>query len=216
MLTHGASDSVRKIQSSLPPNCSKDIDPRYKEICDRFTSVAPDIQGLNGWRYQRQISGGIQEFIEAVSFQHYLETQCLITPEEAQGRLPGGVQLTEDDYVLGLFDMVGELMRFAITNMATNGEVPRGSTEEDRGLKRDILADLRSLRTCFETLDTSHGYMDGSPLKRDIEKKMEVMKACVEKVEGAVYGMIIRGQERPKGWVPDMGSETRPEPVESY
>jgi len=43
------------------------------------------------------------------------------------------------------------------------------------------------------------------------------MKTCVEKVENAVYGMIIRGRERPKGWVPDIGSEERGrEPVESY
>lgn len=101
-------------------------------------------------------------------------------------------------------------MRFAITSMATNGELPCG---EDQ---RDILADLRSLRTHFEALDTSHGSKDGSVLKRDIEKKMEVMKTCVEKVESAVYGMIIRGRERPKGWVPDMSSETRPELVETY
>ncbi len=148
--------------------------------------------------------------MEAVSFQHYLETQHLITFEEAQSKIPGGVQLTEDDYILGLFDLVGELMRFAITSMATNGELPRG---EDQ---RDILADLRSLRTQFEALDASHGSTDGSFLKRDIEKKMGVMKTCVEKVEGAMYGMIIRGRERPKGWVPDMSSETRPEPVETY
>ena len=151
-----------------------------------------------------------------MSFQHYLETQCLITLQEAQSRLPDGVQLTADDYILGLFDLVGELMRFAITGMATNGEVPRGSAEEDGGVKRDILADLRSLRTCFERLDTTRGKLDGSPMKRDIEKKMEVMKTCVEKVEGAVYGMIIRGRERPKGWIPELGSEPRPEPVESY
>jgi len=172
--------------------------------------VAPDLQVVNAWRYQRQISSGIQEYMEAVSFQHYLEAQHLITFEEAQSKIPGGVQLTEDDYILGLFDLVGELMRFAITSMATNGELPRG---EDQ---RDILADLRSLRTQFEALDTSHGSTDGSFLKRDIEKKMGVMKTCVEKVEGAMYGMIIRGRERPKGWVPDMSSETRPEPVETY
>ena len=156
--------------------------------------------------------------MEAVSFQHYLETQHLITFEEAQSKIPGEVQLTEDDYILGLFDLVGELMRFAITSMATNGELPRGTAPQEGDGKegRDILADLRSLRTHFEALDTSHGTNDGSFLKRDIEKKMEVMRTCVEKVEGAVYGMIIRGRERPKGWVPDMSSETRPEAVESY
>ncbi len=154
--------------------------------------------------------------MEAVSFQHYVETQRLITYEEAQAKIPGGVSLTEDDYVLGLFDLVGELMRFAITSMATNGELPRGSQHPSGSESGDILSDLRSLRSSFEGLDTTHGAADGSPLKRDLEKKMEVMKTCVEKVENAVYGMIIRGRERPKGWVPDLGSERRREPVESY
>lgn len=169
---------------------------------------------MNAWRYQRQISSGIQEFIEAISFQFYLENQRLISLDEAQNRIPAGVQLTEDDYILGLFDLVGELMRFAITSVATAGEVPRGSAQEGiNGAGSDMMTDLRSLRTHFETLDTTHGHADGSPLKRDIEKKMEVMKTSVEKVETAVYGMIIRGRERPKGWVPD---DRWPEPVESH
>lgn len=149
--------------------------------------------------------------MEATSFQHYLETQRLITYEQAQAKLPSGIKLPEDDYVLGLFDLVGELMRFAITTMATSGELPRGtSSEGEKG--KDMLTDLRLLRTHFGSLDTTAG----GGMKRDVEKKMEVMKTCVEKVEAAVYGMIIRGRERPKGWVPEMGGEERREAVESY
>lgn len=154
--------------------------------------------------------------MEAISFQYYLLTQRLITYEEAQVKIPGGIGLTEDDYVLGLFDLVGELMRFAITTMATNGTLPRGTTSSDG---RDILTDLRALRVLFEDLNTSSGNNGAgmSPLKREAEKKAEVMRTCVEKVERAVYGMIIRGRERPKGWVPDLGAEERGrEPVESY
>lgn len=185
--------------------------PRQKQINDLFNSIVPDLQGINAWRYQRNISGGIQEYMEAISFEHYLETQRLITLEEAQARLPDGISLPEDDYVLGLFDLVGELMRFAITTMATNGALPRGGPFGG-GEGRDILTDLRSLRTRFEGLDTTAA----GGMKRDVEKKMEVMRTCVEKVEGAVYGMIIRGRERPKGWVPDLGGEERREAVESY
>ncbi len=152
--------------------------------------------------------------MEAISFQHYLETQTLITHAQAQSTLPPGIPLPEDDYILGLFDLVGELMRFAITTMATNGELPRGMASAGGGGEaRDILTDLRALRTCFEYLDTTAG---GGGGKRDVEKKMEVMRSCVEKVEGAVCGMIIRGRERPKGWVPDLGGEERREAVESY
>ena len=143
--------------------------------------------------------------MEAVSFQHYLETQRLISHEEAQAKIPGGIMLTEEDYLLGLFDLVGELMRFAITSMATNGALPRGAVE-DVVEGRDILSDLRQLRAGFEGLDGAG---------RRVDKKMDVMRTCVEKVEGAVYGMIVRGRERPKGWIMDVGEERRGE-VESY
>jgi len=172
----------------------------------QFVAIAPDLQGINAWRYQRQISGGIQEYMEAISFEHYLRHQSLITIEESAKTLQGGIELTGDDYVLGLFDLVGELMRFAITTMATTGSLP-GSDGE-----RDILVDLRNLRTCFQALDTTS--CGGTGLGKDVEKKMEVMKTCVEKVESAVYGLIIRGRERPKGWVPDLADDRGA--VESY
>jgi predicted translin family RNA/ssDNA-binding protein len=178
----------------------------------QFVNIAPDLAGINAWRYQRQISGGIQEYMEALSFEHYLRHQTLITVEEAARSLPENIALTGDDYVLGIFDLVGELMRFAITTMATTGALPGSKEQEGSSEQRDILIDLRALRTSFQALDTTS--CGGTGLGKDVEKKMEVMKTCVEKVESAVYGMIIRGRERPKGWVPDLSDE-RP-PVESY
>ena len=53
-------------------------------------------------------------------------------------------------------------------------------------------------------------------LKRDTEQKMQVMRQSVEKVEGAIYGLVVRGSERPKGWVPDLGGDAGREAVESY
>lgn len=180
----------------------------------------------------------MQEYIEAISFQYYLETQQLITLEEAQATIPGGIiVLTEQDYLLGLFDLVGEMMKFAITNMATGGSLPRSSSggappslkkdagkekkkkEEGGGGKNtktesnggaDILTDLRFLRTCFAGLDLSPGHASGYGggsgwhLEKDVRQKMEVMRTSVEKVERAVYGIIIRGRER---WASDWGAE---------
>lgn len=233
--------SIQKLKSALPGNIKKDNDPRIVTIQALYNSIAPDLQGINAWRYQRQISTGVQEYIEATSFQHYLETQRLITLEEAQASICGGkIVLTEEDYLLGLFDLVGEMMKFAITNMATSGSLPRGGggsahllpsvkrdddeqqqqeeevegggpkkdvrqTESNGGTANDILTDLRSLRTYFEGLDLSPsggGGGNGHHLEKDIRQKMEVMKTSVEKVERAVYGIIIRGRER---WAPDWG-----------
>lgn len=200
---------VRALNKDIPPKIASETKEKAAAISTQFEVIAPDLIGINAWRYQRQISGGIQEFMEAISFEHYLRHQKLITLEEASKLLPEGIDLTGDDYILGIFDLVGELMRFAITTMATTGSLPGGSKAgEDSEEQRDILVDLRLLRTSFEALDTTS--CGGTGLGKDVEKKMEVMKTCVEKVETAVYGMIIRGRERPKGWIPDLADDRAP------
>lgn len=209
-MTRLTSIRVRALKHDIPPKIASEAAEKSGQILKHFETIAPELQGINAWRYQRQISGGLQEFMEAISFQHYLRTQTLITLSEAS-QFTAGIELTSDDYLLGIFDLVGELMRFAITTMATTGSLPSSTAES--GEEQTILVDLRRLRAHFEELDTSS--CGGTPLGRDFDKKMEVMKTCVEKVETAVYGMIVRGRERPKGWVPDLDGGDRAA-VESY
>jgi hypothetical protein len=183
------------------------VQERLLVIQQLFKSISSDLQGINAWRYQRQVSPGIQEFMEAISFRHYLQTQRLIKRDEASRAISQGIILTVDDYILGIFDLVGELMRFAITTMATSGSLP-GSGEANSNSERTILMDLWFLRAHLEALHTNSS--GGTGLGKDVEKKMEVMKTCVNKVETAAYGMIIRGRERPKGWVPDTSDDQLP------
>jgi len=240
---------VRNLNQPIPPGINKANAQYWKSIQTQYESISCDLQGLNAYRYARNITGGNQEFIEALSFQHYLETQSLISYEEARSRVSnmrassGSVFLAPEDYILGIFDMVGELMRFAITAMATNGIIPgrearqkvrstgiarsdgddgaenmdtdetTSAQEEQKMPCRNVLADLRELRLQLERLELPQG----SKFADDVDKKMSVMRQCVEKVETALYGLIIRGQERPKGWIPDLREEKRaPEAVESY
>ncbi|KAI1004167.1 hypothetical protein K3495_g4041 [Podosphaera aphanis] len=202
---------VRALNSDIPPRIASEIQEKKAAIIEQFKLIAPDLSGINSWRYHRQISGGLQEFIEAISLEHYLRHQSLITPREALDLLPEGIDLTGDDYILGIFDLTGELMRFAITTMATTGTLPGSRSKEGEG--RDILTDLRHLRSRFESLDVTS--CESTWLSNDCEKKISVMKECVHKVESAVSGMIIRGRERPKGWLPDTSGD-RVVPTESY
>lgn len=200
---------VRQLQTPIPPPIAKEIKPRYDSIKELFISVAPDLQGLDAWRYHGYISSGCQEFVEAISFQHYLETQKLMTHSEAQDYIPGGVELTANDYLLGLFDLTGELMRFGITSMATSGAMPRGAGKDEFD-NADLLADLRLLKSSLESLEIENTASN--------KQKVEVMRQSVKKVENAAYSMIVRGSERPKGWVPELseGRDGGMQPVESY
>lgn len=157
-----------------------------------FTAIAPDLQDLDSHRYARQISGGIQEYIEALSFHHYLLEGTLVPLSSIQEAVHGLVEISPADYILGIFDLVGEIMRFGITTIAMRGDVKK------------MLQDLRELRMQFEGLDTSAG---NGLLGKEVGKKMGVMRTCVEKVEAAVCSLIVRGSERPKGWIPEFSTE---------
>ncbi|KIX93847.1 uncharacterized protein Z520_10472 [Fonsecaea multimorphosa CBS 102226] len=190
---------VRELGKPIHASISKQTTPMFGTIRDLFQSVVPDLQGINAYRYHSTISGGIQEFMEAVTFQRYLETQQVMRFEDAQAQLPAGISLTYDDYVLGLFDMTGELMRFAITNMATNGQLAGISRGAESSHKSSILTDMQDLRAGLEGLDPSKNFS----LSKHFDSKLKVTRQSVEKVENGVYEMIVRGKERPKGWKPE-------------
>ena len=46
---------------------------KLKEIQSLFVKIREDIDEVRFWRYSRAISPGLQEYIEALSFIHYLE-----------------------------------------------------------------------------------------------------------------------------------------------
>jgi predicted translin family RNA/ssDNA-binding protein len=265
---------VRNVGQPLPPFVHKANAQYWDTIAKQYAHIAADLQALNAHRYP-QITGGNQEFIEALSFQHYLERQSLISYEDAkekvrelsQPKVEGSkdlgetklegegdgkektaegkevdmegsskagdspvVPLTPEDYILGICDMTGELMRFSVTSMATNGKLPAGRAKATPTSKSDdqmdidtppstassqprtVLDDLRAIRTQLEMFEAPYGPKWVSELET---KKMPVLRECVDKVEKALYGLTVRGSERPKGWMPDMGGDRRAE-VESF
>ncbi|KAF2141113.1 uncharacterized protein K452DRAFT_229187 [Aplosporella prunicola CBS 121167] len=218
---------IRKLNQPLPPNITKANKQYWDTIKTAYAAISKDLQGINAYRYARNITGGHQEFIESLSFQHYLETQTIISYEDAckqlaeLGAKDGAIMLTPEDYLLGVFDMVGELMRFAVTAMATSGALPGGEArrapagdkdamdvdepEKAQGPQRNVLQDMRELRMHLEGVDARSDFK----FQSDVEKKMGVMRTCVEKVETGLYGLVVRGRERPKGWMPELGGERR-------
>lgn len=198
------------MNEAIPQSVVRGNAQYYQTVQTKLAEIAPDLQGINAYRYGRQISWGLQEYMEAITFQHYLEMQKLISHEDAQANVTSaspkqGILLTTDDYLLGIFDMVGEVMRFTITAMATSGELPGKDG-------RNVLADLRDLRASLESLEVGKATWFGN----DVGKKMPVMQECVEKVEKALYGLTVRGAERPKGWMPDMDESRGREEIEGF
>lgn len=156
----------------------------------------------------------LEEFVEAVSFAHYLRHQTLITPAEAQKTLPADIQLTASDYVFGIFDLTGEMMRFATAVTALSGSMPSGDVDrkgssnndeteaqggggDDKG-KRTILTDMQDVGSMLQICPVLGGRTNV------YAKKLSIMAEQILKVERLGYGVTVRGNERPKGWMPDL------------
>ena len=115
------------------------------------------------------------------------------------------VSLTRDDYLYGVFDLTGEMMRFATTSTALTGAMASGHAGEGSGDEpRTIVQDMHELGTFFEMLPV------GSGSRFQWEKKLEVTRQSVQKVERLGYDRTIRGSERPKGWIPDLSAGDGP------
>jgi predicted translin family RNA/ssDNA-binding protein len=104
------------------------------------------------------------------------------------------IPFTHADYLYGVFDLTGEMMRFATAVTALSGSIP-GSADGSR----TILADLQEVSSVLQVVPALPG--------KNFALKMSTMVEQVRKVERVGYGVTVRGNERPKGWMPDMNED---------
>ncbi|KAG5733059.1 Translin-associated protein X [Termitomyces sp. T112] len=173
---------VESDSDDAPANAAAKGREKLREVQDLYASLKHELQGDRFWRYQRQVSPGLQEYIEALSFAHYLEHRSLITFDQVQQTLSDsdGVPyfpLTVSDYLLGLSDLTGELMRFAISAISRRG---------GRATAIEVCAFVRACKADFERV---------TPYIRDLSKKQTVTAQSLEKIEDAVYAIVVRESE---------------------
>jgi len=124
----------------------------------------------------------MQEYIEAVSFLHYLEKGKMISYEGVVATLRDekGVllcPLSLDDYLLGVSDLTGELMRFAITSISRRG---------GRRKAREVSDFVRGCKADFD------GF---TPYVKQLSKKQAVTSQSLLKIEEAAYTIAVRTSE---------------------
>ncbi|PSR73170.1 hypothetical protein PHLCEN_2v10982 [Hermanssonia centrifuga] len=157
---------------------------KLREVHAIFASIRDEVRGDRFWRYQRNVSPGLQEYIEALSFAHYLETGKLVSYDEVQKSLSDeeGVPffpLPLEDYLLGLSDLTGELMRYAISSISRRGGRTKAS---------EVCTFVRGCKGDFEAL---------TPYFRELRKKQVVTSQSLEKIEDeiAAYAIAVRCSE---------------------
>lgn len=164
---------------------------RIEKLCSvNFAVIAKELKGRDVYQYLRAISAGIQEFIEAYTFMEYLQDKELSDWEVIQKRFKykseaGGAEdvsfeLVPAEFILGLADLTGEVMRNCINSL--------GSGDTDNCFKTCKF--LQNIYSNYLTLNSMRS--------RDFSQKMSTMRASTLKTENVCYNLMVRGTEGSK------------------
>ncbi|XP_064622836.1 translin-associated protein X-like [Lineus longissimus] len=185
---------------------------KLKEIqTDKFKKIAQELHGEEPFQYTRAYSPGMQEYIEAVSFYKYNRDETLVSMDEVQADLvftetvkmqdmdveeEDNQETAQDtitytafvapmDYMLGIADLTGELMRSAI-NCVGNGDLDK------------------PFQLCCFMRQIHDAFLSFGDMSRALPRKMNVLRQSLQKVETACYTLKVRGSEFPKHMLADI------------
>ncbi|KAL1569848.1 translin-associated protein X-like [Salvia divinorum] len=164
-------------------------------VMDQYIArLVKELGGTDFWKLRRAYSPGIQEYVEAATLCSFCKTGALLNLDEINASLrtlgdPSNepLQINVLDYLLGLADLTGELMRMAMTRISD------GELEFAEKICRFVREIYRDLRLVAPKMDDSS----------DMKQKMEVMLQSVMKIENACFSVHVRGSE----YIPFLGSE---------
>lgn len=160
-----------------------------------FRDIARELDGQDAYQFHRAYRAGIEEYVEALTFHEYLENggcernwtdlERELTYHSAAepahvNKTTTRVLVTPTDYVLGMADLTGELMRRCINNLAVG-----------------------DIDGCYQTCNfVRHMYVAflgyTSAASNEINKKVFTLKQSLAKMEKTCYTIKVRGSEMPK------------------
>ncbi|KAM6916201.1 translin-associated protein X [Xenentodon cancila] len=185
-----------------------EADVRLDGVRQKIGQIAEELRGEDIYQFHRAFTPGVQEYVEAISFLHYIRHRSLISLEEINARLvfmraekanpkgsgevpPLGSQVltfhvTPSDYLLGIADLTGELMRMCISSVG-NGDIDTPF---------QLSQFLRQIHDGFSYIGNTGPY--------EVSKKLHTLRQSLSKVEDACYTLRVRGSEIPKHMLADV------------
>ncbi|XP_072265494.1 translin-associated protein X [Pyxicephalus adspersus] len=174
-------------------------------VREKIKQVALELVGEDVHQYHRAFTSGLQEYVEAVTFQHFITNRTLLSLEDINKQLifenstniasnnedPArqntlSLQITHVDYLLGVADLTGELMRLCIGSVG-NGDIDTPF---------ELTQFLREIFDGFAYIGNTGPY--------EISRKLYALKQSLGKVENACYMLKVRGSEIPKHMLADL------------
>ncbi|XP_026415681.1 translin-associated protein X-like [Papaver somniferum] len=185
---------VHRISKSNREEVLEKAEKDLAAVTSQYISrLVKELQGTDFWRLRRAYSPGVQEYIEAATLCKFCKSGTLLDLAEINATLlplsdPSlePLQINVLDYLLGLADLTGELMRLAM------GRISEGELEYAENI-------CRFVRDIYRELTLVVPHMDENS---EMKKKMEVMLQSVVKIETACFGVHVRGSE----YIPSLGS----------
>lgn len=165
-------------------------------VKESLFNIAKELSSEDPHLYHRAFTFGLQEFIEAYTFFHHIKEKTLHHWDVYQDMLmykinsPEGdaskecetlsTMLSPEDYVLGIADLSGELMRKCINN-SSSGDV----------------------KACFETCEVVKklyaGFLSvGCCKTKQMSTKTNTLMQSLLKMEKVCYNISVRGKEFPE------------------
>ncbi|KAI5678815.1 hypothetical protein M9H77_09765 [Catharanthus roseus] len=163
-------------------------------VMDEYMSrLVKELKGTDFWKLRRAYSPGVQEYVEAATLCKFCKTGTLLDLDEINAMLQSlsdpsiePLQINILDYILGLADLTGELMRLAI------GRISDGEPEYAEKICKFVREIYRKLTVLAPEMDDSG----------DMKTKMDTMLQSVMKIENACFSVHVRGSE----YIPLLGS----------
>ena len=202
---------VRKTKEALPSHSEKGL----------IYYIEPSHRAEPSPLFAPSSSPGLQEYIEGVSFLYFLEhdgalvplsylQQSLSDPESGKPFFP----VTPSDYILGLSDLTGELMRYTLNAIGlgkheealkTVGFVRDMKARESSFLEGPVVRSLILPPSVSYLSDPSTLPHSVPPIIKEFDplisllpglhKKQEITNQSLQKIEDAAYQVALRRQE---------------------
>lgn len=169
--------SCHRIASVPLEQVIKDATPQFATLATLFAKLQAEVVGEEFWKYERSCSPGIQEYLEGLTFYHYLIHRTVPSLSEVQATLSNDqgplVHVTVEDYLGGIADLSGEMMRLAIGSIGKSLSRPEGEDSNMISIESIGLV-VRELKGAMDPL---------APLVRNFHKKMVVLDQSLTKIE---------------------------------
>lgn len=166
---------------------------KIEEVKSLIFKINKELEEEDMYKFLRAFSPGLQEFIEAVSLLFYVKHKKVISYSETKELYfcSADKLLTSYDYVYGIADLTGELMRMAINSVGSG----------DFSAVEEICVVLQQIYSEFSSFGSS---------QREMSRKMATMKQSLRKVENACYQLKVRRTEIPEHMLTDIFNSEKP------